>query len=793
MTLRAARDEPTASVDEDPSGDPGEASSVVAGGGTTATLAPPEPAPSPTDPVGDGPFLPTADGGPREEGRAAPDGSTPRRGFLRRVVRGRESDPRWVRPALLGLLAGTAVLYVWDLGASGWANSFYAAAVQAGSKSWKAFFFGSFDSSNFITVDKPPAFLWVMDLSARIFGLNSWSLLLPQAAAGVGTVWLTYLCVRRWCTAGAALLSGAVVALTPVAALMFRYNNPDALMTLLITASAYATLRALERGRSAWLVAAGAFTGLAFLSKQLEGLIVLPVLAVVYLLCGPPKLGRRILQTGYLCLAALVAGGWWVAIVELIPASARPYVGGSTNNSELNLIFGYNGLGRVTGNETGSVGGTGVPGNMWGPTGWTRLFHTDMGGQIGWLIPAALVGGLATLWFTRRAPRPDRTRAAALLFGGWLCLMGAVISLSKGIIHPYYTVALAPPVGVLVGTGAVMLWRNRRSVVARIVLAAAIAGTVAWAFVVLGWSPQWNPALRWVIVAVGAVAVVAVLSVLALRRRVPRLLLAGVAGLGLAAALAGPAAYTLDTVKTPHTGAIPSAGPAVTNGGAGFGGFRGFRGFRGLGRGGGAAAPGFGGAGGFGGFAGGGLRRGNAGGFTFPPNFPSTNGGGPPNGFRPPNAGGGQPGGAGGLLDASKPGSALVSLLQQDASRYTWVAATVGANSAAGYQLAADDPVMSIGGFNGTDPTPTLAAFERDVAQGKIHYFISGGFGGFGAFRGFGALGRLGGGARTGGQRSTSTSSAITSWVTSHYTAKTVDGVTIYDLTSPTAPTSSGA
>ena len=150
-------------------------------------------------------------------------------------MRGKESDAAWVRPALLALLAATAVLYLWDLGASGWANSFYSAAVQAGTKSWKAFFFGSSDSSNFITVDKPPAFLWPMEISARIFGLNSWSMLVPQALEGVATVGLVYLSVRRWFSAQAALLGGAVVALTPVAAMMFRYNNPDAMLALLLT------------------------------------------------------------------------------------------------------------------------------------------------------------------------------------------------------------------------------------------------------------------------------------------------------------------------------------------------------------------------------------------------------------------------------------------------------------------------------------------------------------------------------------------------------------------------------
>ncbi len=206
----------------------------------------------------------------------------PRRGRLARFVRGKESDAAWVRPALLALLVATAVLYLWDLGATGWANSFYSAAVQAGTKSWKAFFFGSSDSSNFITVDKPPAFLWPMEISARIFGLNSWSMLVPQALEGVATVGLVYLSVRRWFSAQAALLAGAVVALTPVAAMMFRYNNPDAMLALLLTASTYATMRGLEKAQTKWLVLAGALVGFGFITKMMQAFL------------DPPRHGRRL-------------------------------------------------------------------------------------------------------------------------------------------------------------------------------------------------------------------------------------------------------------------------------------------------------------------------------------------------------------------------------------------------------------------------------------------------------------------------------------------------------------------
>jgi len=691
-------------------------------------------------------------------------------GLVRRLVRGKPEDPAWVRPALVTLLVATGFLYIWGLGSSGWANSFYSAAVQAGTKSWKAFFFGSFDASNFITVDKPPASLWIMELSARVFGVNSWSILVPQALEGVATVGLLYLCVRRWFPPVAALLAGAVLALTPVATLMFRYNNPDALLALVLVGATYATIRAIEAGRTRWMVLAGALIGFGFITKMLQAFILMPVLALVYLLAGPPKLGRRILQLFYTGIALLVSAGWWVAAVELTPASSRPYIGGSTNNNLFNLVLGYNGIGRLSGNETGSVGGGGggaAGGSMWGPTGWNRLFLKSMGGQISWLIPGSLIGLVAVLWLTRRAPRTDRTRAAFLLFGGWLLLTGLIFSYAQGIIHPYYTVALAPAVGALVGMGAWTLWSRRSELFPRLALATALVATVVWSFVLLGWSPDWYPALRWAVLFAGLATAVAVVAL----PRSRGVLAAAIAGLGITAVLAGPAAYSLNTASTPHSGAIPSAGPAVVSafgpGGIGQGGFgRGGFGGRGFGRGGfrlpgrfGSSATGSAAAsttpvsGGFPGGAGG---------------FPTGAGGFPGGGSFPGRGAGGFGGGAGGLLNASTPGKQLVALLEADAGHYSWVAATTGANSASGYQLATDDPVMAIGGFNGTDPAPSLRQFEKYVADGRIHYYIGGGGGGFG-----------------GGGSTTSDATEISSWVTSHFTAQTVDGVTVYNLTAP--------
>ncbi len=417
----------------------------------------------------------------------------------------------WQRLALPALLLVTALAYLWDLSASGSANSFYAAAVQAGTKSWKAFFFGSLDSSNFITVDKPPASLWVMALSGRIFGFSSFSMLAPQALEGVAAVALLYASIKRWFGAGAGLAAGALLAATPVAALMFRFNNPDALLVLLLVAGAYCLTRALERAGTRWVLAAGTMIGFAFLAKMMQAFLVLPAFALVYLVAAPTGLRRRVVQMLAGGVAIAVSAGWWVAIVALWPESSRPMIDGSSNNSILNLITGYNGLGRIFGSGgPGGGGGGGAGGNFSGATGVLRLFNSLMGGQASWLLPAALLALGAGLIATRRAPRTDRTRAALLLWGGWLIVSGLVFSLSSGIIHTYYTVALAPAIAALVGIGGRMLWARRDTARARVCAAVVIAVSAGWAWELLNRTASWEPWLRTAIV-IGAAASVAAL------------------------------------------------------------------------------------------------------------------------------------------------------------------------------------------------------------------------------------------------------------------------------------------
>ncbi|MFB7808508.1 glycosyltransferase family 39 protein [Streptomyces virginiae] len=715
--------------------------------------------------------------------------------FPAAVAGAHTARPRWERPALAGLLIATAALLLWDLGASGYANSFYSAAVQAGSESWKAFFFGSSDAGNSITVDKPPAALWPMMLSVRLFGLGSWQILVPQALMGVATTGVLYASVRRQFGPGAALLSGAAFALTPVAALMFRFNNPDALLTLLLTVTVYCLLRALEGAQTRWLLWAGVAVGFAFLTKTLQAFVILPPLAVLYAVCAPTGLRRRLGQLLLAGGAMVVAGGWWVAVVELWPASSRPYIGGSQNNSFLELTLGYNGLGRINGNETGSVGGGGAGGpggaggGRWGESGIDRLFSGNIGGQISWLLPAALVllvAGLVITWRARRATDSvdGMARAAFLAWGGSLLITAVVFSYMQGIFHEYYTVALAPFVAALIGMGVAVLWEERGSVAAAVTLSGTLALTAVWSYVLLGRATGYLPWLRWAVLVGGLLAAVA----LPFAGRAGRQVLRATAGLGVAAALAGPFAYCLTTVSTGHTGSIVTAGPAVAGGRGGPGGMMGGPG--GPGGFGELRQGGQGGPGGPGGGPGGGRQPGGAlpqG--AVPPGqgqggMPGADGSGAERagGFPGGMTGGGPGGGAGGLLNGARVGAEAKAALTADADSYTWAAAAIGSQNAASYQLASGVPVMPIGGFNGSDPSPTLEQFKQYVRDGKIHWFI--GQGGGGTAAGAGEDGGRRGGGGPGGPGG-GTSSEIENWVKATYKESTVGGATFYDLTVP--------
>lgn len=672
--------------------------------------------------------------------------------------------------ALGCLLLASGFIFFWNLSSSGYANEFYSAAAQAASQSWEAFLWGSLDASNAITVDKPPASIWLMALSVRALGLSSFAILLPQALMGIATTYALYAVVRRYWGNAAGLLAGALFISTPVTALMFRFNNPDALLVLLMTLSAGCVLRALElpdaracnRRRTAWIALAGCLVGVGFLTKQLQVLLVVPGFALALFAFSPTRWYRRLVDGAVAIASIVVAAGWWVALTVIVPSGSRPYIGGSQTDSFLELTFSYNGLGRLTGNETGSVvaGGGGQAGN-WGETGLFRLFGSDFGDQFAWFALFAfvgiVVGAIAALALRGRGTRAKngalvasdasaangglaagragaangclaagraidkrtcRLRLAAIIiFGCWLVITWLVFSFMAGIFHQYYTVALTPAIAVLAAICLASLYELRERLCARLAAVLTCAFSAVWAFVLIGRSGSYAW-LAWMVLAACLIPCVALCIRLlgevsqgwSRNSGAGRALRMAAAGCVCLALAAGPIVWTAATISTGHGGSIVTAGPGGGNGG---------------------------------------------------PNGGS-NGGGAPGGTESsaPDKGGSS------LLGGRSANQDVIELLLQNAAEYRWAAATTGSQNAASYQLASELPVMAIGGFNGTDPAPTLEQFKEYVELGQIRYYIEGG-----EMSGH-AMGR------------SDAASQIQEWVEENFEAQTVGNVTIYDLAS---------
>ena len=607
--------------------------------------------------------------------------------LLRPLARTRGALSGWTVRAGLGVGLLAAVLYLWNLTASGYANNYYSAAALAASQSWSAWFFGALDSGSFITVDKPPLATMVMGLSVRMLGLSSWSILLPEALIGIGSVLLLFDMVRRQFGAVAATIAGVVMAFTPVAVLMFRYDHPDALLVFLMLFGAWAVQRAIENGRPRWLVLAGVSVGLAFLAKYLQGFLVGPALVIAYAVAANASIRRRVAGIAIFGISTLATAGAWIAAVELTPASMRPFIGGSTNNSVLDLIFGYDGLGRIFGASAGSgQGGS----NFSGVPGLLRLFNAEFGGQISWLLPFAFSAAAIGLIVTLRARRTDRGRAGYLLWGGWLGVHVIVFSYMSGIVHSYYAVALAPAVAALVGAGVVAFWRLRdRFEFGGLVLSGLILLTVAWSYMLLGRSPSFVPWLAPVIVAIG-VGAAAFIAVPVLRGRRRGALLGA---LGVTAMLLGPAAFALDTAATAYSGSIVAAGPSATVADVLSGSSSG------------NGAPG-------------------NGGFAQVTNGNTAAGQG---GFAPGVTTVSSRGAGGGSVDSS-----LAAYLIANKGSATWIVAVSGAMEAASLELSTGDAVMCTGGWSGSDNALTLEQLKAYVASGQLRFIVVSGQGGGG-------------------------------------------------------------
>lgn len=658
---------------------------------------------------------PVREDGPRH--RAAPPAAGG--GFAartRRLFTGAPDDPRWARPALWAILVLATALYAWNL-SSITGNTFYDAAVYSGTKSWKAFFFGALDAGSFITVDKPPFALWVMGLSARVFGYGTWQLTLPMVAVGVGSVALLYRLVKRDFGPVAATITALALTLTPITVAINRDTNPDPILVFLMLLGAAALLKAVRTGRLMPLVWAGVAIGFAFNTKMMQAYVVLPAFFLVYLWAAPGGLGRRLRNLAVGTVALVVSSAWWMVVVDLIPASSRPYIGGSTDNTVWDLVIGYNGFGRIFG-ASSSVGSQGNGASFGGEAGLYRMFNEIMGGQISWLIPFAVVALVGGLVLRGRAPRTDARRAALMLWGGWFALHYLTFSLAEGTFHPYYVTAMAPGIAALAGAGGVMLYRAFRDASAAKwgwVLPGAVAASAVWAVVLLQ-RVSGSGTLYTVAQVVAGVAGAAAVIGLLVGRFTKRRRLVGVAAVAaIVALLAGPAAYSVSAATSSTNGTNPTAGPNT------------------------------------GGGMGGGQR---------PSGVPSgTNSSGGQSMGQPPSGSGSsssssstgtrQAGGGGGMGGGTQVTSDMITYLKKHQDGATWLVAVATDQTASSIILESGEPVISMGGWSGTDDAMTLAKLKSLVKAGELHYIVVSSDGGQG------------------------TDSEIATWVKKHGTAVT--------------------
>jgi 4-amino-4-deoxy-L-arabinose transferase-like glycosyltransferase len=665
--------------------------------------------------------------------------STPYRESLRPAWLQGRTLPRWlqallVRPELFAVVGIAGILNLWALSINGWANTYYSAAVRSMTTSWHDFLFASLDKTGLMTVDKPPLALWVQALSARIFGFHPLSILVPEALMGAAAAALTYDLTRRRFGRPAGFVAGIALATTPIAVAMSRHNNPDELLVLCCVAALWFAMRALEDGRTRWLVWCGVCIGLGFETKMAVALFVVPGIALAYFWVAPRG---RLAAVRQLCAggaALAVVGLAWPLLVTLTPAANRPWISGTADNSVWSLIFNYNGVGRVTG-QTGAPGtgfGGGGGAAFGGATGVFRLLSSGLGDQAGWLLGFAIVAGLGIL-VASRLRRTDPRTGWLIAVGGAFLVSAAVFSYASGIFHPYYVSFLAPFTAMLIGAGVGEVLSGSRS--ARILAPAAIVAGVITELVVLG---NLSGDLSWakpLVIAVGGVCAVALAVQLSPRLR------ATVIAVALVALMAAPATWAAETIGHATASTFPAGGPASAQNG------------------------------GFGSPGGGGGRRsrtfhfqgGNPGiGSFLPPGQgvapgAGASGGGVPGLFTNPQAstgsgfrrrfggGGGFGGAAGGAFGGDS--TSLTAAVKYAKTHGGGAIGVESQSTAAAAILANDADVAGLGGFSGRESTINAQWLAMEVGNGRLRWIVddsTGGTGGFGGFGGAGADSRQG-------------------------------------------------
>lgn len=478
--------------------------------------------------------------------------------------------------ALSLILLLSTYLGFWNLSINGFSNQYYAAAVRSMAQSWHNFFYVSFDPGGFVTVDKPPVALWIQTAFVKVFGYSGVTLLLPEALAGVGGVFLLYLMVKRSFGSLAGLLSALFLTVTPIWVVMNRHNNPESILVFTLILAAWAMLRAAEKGQLRWLLLGAILVGLAFNVKMLEAYVVLPAFFLMYFLTARVGWKKRLLHLTLAGLVILTVSFSWALAVDLTPAAQRPYVDNSTTNSELDLILNYNGLGRVDGNMphnpgggTAGPGGTGggAPSGFVGQYGVARMLTPELAGEYNWFFPLALPGLLLVapyiLFTMSKGEARSRRLQSILLWGGWWLIYGLVFSFSKGINHSYYLNIMAPAQAALAGIALVILWQGYRLGGWRAwFLPEGLFATAVYQTYILAGYPGWN---KWVspVLLVAGICTLIAFGVGRFNKtdRFGGYLSRGVIGVMVAILLATPLSWSFQTVFSALSGSLVSAIP----------------------------------------------------------------------------------------------------------------------------------------------------------------------------------------------------------------------------------------
>ena len=660
------------------------------------------------------------------------DSSKPQN-WLAKPIAGTVILKRQITPAAILLSAVVLLsigLHFYNLQSIGNANTYYTAAVKSMLQSWHNFFFVAAEPGGSVTVDKPPLGLWIESAFAAVLGLSGFSVVLPNLLAGVLSVPLLYHLVQKYFGAGAGLLAALVLAVTPVSLAVDRNNTIDGMLIFTLLLAAWAFIAATETGRLRYLLLGAFLVGLGFNIKMLQAFLPLPAFYALYFFGANGHWPRKLLNLGLASLLLVTVSLAWAVAVDLTPAGQRPYVGSTSGNSEMELIFGYNGINRLLGMMGGRMPGdgrnappsgaarpaggfgpaqsgdgafpsapptgsgqpsgatfqappgqdgggfaaqNGGPGGMFGTgtAGVLRFFQTSLANEMSWLLPFAMLAILlaAATSGQIRLPLLANEHKALILWGGWLLTCLVFFSLAN-FFHTYYLATLSPALGAVVGTGFSSLdkLKERNRLLAVLAWLVMTGATLAFQLYLVS---QYGLNGIWAGLAEGLFAlgtVISMLSLLTISVVTHKLPLIGSMSrlVLLAALLVIPTIWSARTVTASSGSMLPAAYSGDNS--AGQGGFPGSSGMRSSG-----------------------------------------------------NNPGGAPGGV---------SEAMLAYLQANTKGIKYLLAVPSSNVGSNLVLETGRPVLFMGGFSGSDPVVNASGLAKLVANGDLRYVLYGGQGG---------------------------------------------------------------